>query len=399
MAQALQYNTGTIEKPPTVGLNSQIKTKTLKIEGQCEIGENVRILANELSIGSNTRIENNVVIKGKNAYLGKGVRIRSGANILSQQITVGANTEIGENAKITALEKFKIGRDGIIAKNSRLSARSLEIGNFFYSDENPIPMIVGGGGWRRPTAKVRIGSACVIHDSFINACMSVEIGNNVGFSARTAVITHGFWNSVILGYSTKFGPVTIGNNVIIGYGAIILPSVTVGDYCSIAAGAVVTKNFPPNCVLGGVPAKMIQRGRGYQRQLTLQERTRITEGLLKEYTALLQDKLDDVNISREKGRGLVIHGKYLDKEFEVVFSPSLKPKVRERNGRRILLSFESVQALEGDFAINLLDSSWNGVDDVVSDDLRDFLRHHGVRILSRRFRSIPPKLEKELADM
>lgn len=54
-------------------------------------------------------------------------------------------------------------------------------------------------------------------------------------------------------------PVTIGNNVWIGGGAIINPGVTIGDNAVIASGAVVTKNVPSNTVVGGNPAAVIKQ--------------------------------------------------------------------------------------------------------------------------------------------
>lgn len=53
-------------------------------------------------------------------------------------------------------------------------------------------------------------------------------------------------------------PVTIGNNVWIGGSATLLPGVSVGDNAVIGAGAVVTRDVPPNTVVGGNPAKPIK---------------------------------------------------------------------------------------------------------------------------------------------
>lgn len=52
--------------------------------------------------------------------------------------------------------------------------------------------------------------------------------------------------------------VTIGRNVWIACGAIILPGVTVSDGAVVAAGSVVTKDVPPYTVVGGVPARVIK---------------------------------------------------------------------------------------------------------------------------------------------
>lgn len=51
-------------------------------------------------------------------------------------------------------------------------------------------------------------------------------------------------------------PVTIGDNVWIGAGAIILPGVTIGDNSIIGAGSVVTKDIPANVIAFGAPCKV-----------------------------------------------------------------------------------------------------------------------------------------------
>lgn len=54
------------------------------------------------------------------------------------------------------------------------------------------------------------------------------------------------------------GDIVIGNDVWIGYEAVILAGVTIGDGAIIGARAVVTKDVPPYTVVGGVPAKPIK---------------------------------------------------------------------------------------------------------------------------------------------
>ena len=53
-------------------------------------------------------------------------------------------------------------------------------------------------------------------------------------------------------------PVAIGRDVWIGGNCTILPGVTIGNNAVIAAGAVVTRDVPDNCVVGGVPARKIK---------------------------------------------------------------------------------------------------------------------------------------------
>lgn len=65
-------------------------------------------------------------------------------------------------------------------------------------------------------------------------------------------------NNVIEAWDNK-GNIIIGNDVWIGYEAVILAGVTIGDGAIIGARAVVTKDVPPYTVVGGVPAKPIRK--------------------------------------------------------------------------------------------------------------------------------------------
>lgn len=55
----------------------------------------------------------------------------------------------------------------------------------------------------------------------------------------------------------KVGSIELCNNCFIGGFAIILPNVRIGENSIVAAGSVVTKDVPPNVVVGGNPAKII----------------------------------------------------------------------------------------------------------------------------------------------
>lgn len=50
----------------------------------------------------------------------------------------------------------------------------------------------------------------------------------------------------------------IGSYSFIGCGAIIMPNITVGNHAIVAAGSVVTKDVPDNCIVAGNPAKVIK---------------------------------------------------------------------------------------------------------------------------------------------
>lgn len=55
------------------------------------------------------------------------------------------------------------------------------------------------------------------------------------------------------------GDIVIGNDVWIGYEAVIMPGVTIGDGAIVGTRAVVTKDVPPYTIVGGVPAKPIRK--------------------------------------------------------------------------------------------------------------------------------------------
>lgn len=63
---------------------------------------------------------------------------------------------------------------------------------------------------------------------------------------------------VIAAWDNK-GDICVGNDVWIGYEAVILAGVTIGDGAVIGARAVVTKDVPPYAIVGGVPAKLIRK--------------------------------------------------------------------------------------------------------------------------------------------
>ena len=84
-------------------------------------------------------------------------------------------------------------------------------------------------------------------------CWLIEIGDDVTLAPRVHILCHDASTKKFLGY-TKIGRVTIGNNVFIGAESVVLPGVTIGAGCVIAAGSVVTSDIPENSIAAGVPA-------------------------------------------------------------------------------------------------------------------------------------------------
>lgn len=113
--------------------------------------------------------------------------------------------------------------------------------------------------------KVNIGENCEIYPNVIfgSEPYLISIGNNVRITSGVKFCTHdgGMWVIRNLGYNTHadcFGKIVVGDNVHIGWNAIIMPNVEIGSNVIVGAGAVVTHNIPDNTVVAGVPARVIR---------------------------------------------------------------------------------------------------------------------------------------------
>ena len=106
---------------------------------------------------------------------------------------------------------------------------------------------------------VSFGPDCSINDGvFIVGRVGVRIGSRVTLSAGVMVIDAGLEVGDPSRRHTEKG-VVIGDDVWIGAGAIVLPGVTIGQGAVVGAGSVVTRDVEPNCVVGGVPARVLRR--------------------------------------------------------------------------------------------------------------------------------------------
>ncbi len=109
--------------------------------------------------------------------------------------------------------------------------------------------------------------------------LNITVGKNVFINAGCQFQDHGgivLEDGVLIGHNTVIAtlnhdqdfrrrsslipkPVRICRDVWIGAGCVICPGVTVGEHSIVAAGAVVTKDVPPDVVVAGVPARVIKR--------------------------------------------------------------------------------------------------------------------------------------------
>jgi acetyltransferase-like isoleucine patch superfamily enzyme len=105
----------------------------------------------------------------------------------------------------------------------------------------------------------RVGKYSRINrDCTIDLRGGIDIGASVSVSPEVVILTaaHAFDKS---GFPVEHRRVVIEDYVWIGTRAMIMPGVTLGRGCVVAAGAVVTKSVPPLAVVAGVPAREVGR--------------------------------------------------------------------------------------------------------------------------------------------
>ncbi|AWW32522.1 serine acetyltransferase [Echinicola strongylocentroti] len=90
----------------------------------------------------------------------------------------------------------------------------------------------------------------LVHSGFVRVAVFAKIGKNCTVLPR-----------VLIG-KKKPGidnpEVNIGDNCYIGTGVTILGPINIGNNVTIAAGSVVTQDVPDNCIIGGIPAKVLK---------------------------------------------------------------------------------------------------------------------------------------------
>lgn len=158
---------------------------------------------------------------------------------------IGLGSAVLIPRKIEGASRIKIGSDSIIGKRSWIAAYER------YGKQQFAPEIHIGDG-------VRIGSGFIL-----TAVNSVIIEDGCLLSESVFISDHAHGTAPNQVSPTKQclnsrGPVRIGRHCFIGIRAVIMPGVTLGDYCVVGAHSVVTNSFPERSVVAGVPAKVIK---------------------------------------------------------------------------------------------------------------------------------------------
>ena len=153
----------------------------------------------------------------------------------------------------TAFEKA--GRRGSVGRNVRfLGNLTIEVGDRVAIRDN---VQFGGNGALSIGGRTSINEGCII-----TALERIDIGSDVMLAPRVYVldVDHRFAERSVpisaQGYDVR--PVTIGDGVWVGAGAIITKGVTIGEGAIVGANSVVTRDIPPFSIAGGVPARFVK---------------------------------------------------------------------------------------------------------------------------------------------
>lgn len=375
---------------------TQLSEMGAEIGRNSAIHESVEIVAKRIVIGDNVQIGPNTRICAREFVFGEDVRIGTNCILQSKEIRIGNNSRIGNNNDIQPHAFFTLGNTSHIGNQAHIRGREVTLGDEVFVTNG---FRVGGGGRNEPEATLRIGDRCTMHNNFINIAKPVTVGNDVGFSPETILITHGYWQSVLDGYSATYAPITIHDWVILGMRTIILPGVEIGEGTTVGAGSIVTHSLPARCVAVGVPARVIKTD--YPSRPSQQEQDTIMIELLHSYKDHLVDRGYEIEYILKEEHGILLETSKdgIKKNISYFRGPHIPPQAFE-GVENILLTFDAEKTEPKAVIMNLRTLKIDGTLTPLVHDLRDFLRRHGIRFFGYGFfRSLPPQIALDFDDI
>ena len=147
--------------------------------------------------------------------------------------------------------------------------------------ESDNPVSIGVWGREQGLGSITIGKAALLSPGTrISASDEIVIGDSV-MIANGVYITDSDWHDVYdrTERSEKITPVHIENNVWLGDGVKVLKGVRIGENSIVGAGAIITRDVPPNVVVAGNPAKIVKHLQVGQRFVTRKDFFSDAEGV------------------------------------------------------------------------------------------------------------------------
>jgi maltose O-acetyltransferase len=130
----------------------------------------------------------------------------------------------------------------------------LHLGRALTVDGLPLPTKIEV----RPGGELRIGSGCFVNYGVdIVAGSTVVLGDGVLVGPLVSIVDDDM-HQLEPGRPRRVAPITIGDDVWLGRGVVVLPGTTIGDHSVIGAGSVVRGEVPARVVAGGVPARVLR---------------------------------------------------------------------------------------------------------------------------------------------
>ena len=236
------------------------------------------------------------------ARIGKGVKIGLLSVITAREIEIGDDTRIGPMSFIN-VRRLKLGKRVKIHSMVAVDTNELSV-----DDDSSIMEQVVVGGMLTPRSKLVIGKRVKVFPySFLNPTEPITIDDDAGIGGANYIFTHGSWQSQLDGFPVSFGPVHIERGVWFPWRVFVMPNVTVGEYATIGAGSVITKDIPARSLAAGSPAKVLRSGPEYIKTLTEDEKhTRVLE-ILKDFAEFQAFKHERPVRHEDLGDGLIIY--------------------------------------------------------------------------------------------
>ena len=135
------------------------------------------------------------------------------------------------------------------------AAGTIRVGNRFKVNGLLYPVELGA----KPGGELIVGEEVFLNSgAAVYAAKRITIGDNTRIGYLVAIYDSDI-HEVEQDRPVRTEPIAIGRNVWIGRSAVVLPGVTIGDHCVIAAGSVVTRDVPDRALVAGNPARIVRR--------------------------------------------------------------------------------------------------------------------------------------------